>query len=102
MFVRVRHFKLQLPMDVRLQPWVTNARSGGNLHEPRADGGRADQPRRTGLRYLFAAAEGAHHLPPRSDRGWHVDADGRATAVSRSRKTKKRKSRCTSPRRVAW
>ena len=46
-------------------PWVTNARSGRNLHEPRADGGRTDQPRRTRLRHLLAPAEGAHHLRDR-------------------------------------
>ena len=32
---------------------------------PGADGGRADRPRRAGVRYLFAAAEGADHLPDR-------------------------------------
>src|ERR1700710_2834527 len=75
------------PTNLPTNPWVIHARSGGNLHEPRADGGRADQPRRTGLRYLFTLAERADHLRHRSDRGWHVDADGRATAVSRSRES---------------
>src|ERR1044072_5596185 len=53
---------------------VTNECSRYNLHEPRSDGGRADQPRRTRLRHFLAAPERAHHLRDRSGRRWHVDA----------------------------
>src|SRR6266576_2933787 len=74
-------------MYVSANLWVTNARSGRNLHEPRADGGRADQPRRTRLRYFFSPLEGAHHLRHRSGRGRHVDAHGRAASVSRGGKS---------------
>src|ERR1700757_2824634 len=72
-------------MSASANPWVTNARSGRNLHATRADGGRADQPRRAGLRHFLAPPETAHRLRDRTGRGWHVDADRRATAVSRSR-----------------
>ena len=42
------------------------SRSRRDLQQhPGADGGRADRPRRAGLRHLFAAAEGADHLPDR-------------------------------------
>src|SRR4030088_873538 len=68
-------------------PWVINARSGGNLHEPRADGGRTDQPRRTRLRHFLAPPERAHHLRDRTGRGWHVDANGGTAAVPRSRES---------------
>src|ERR1700676_3522993 len=69
-------------MFASANPWVINPRSGENLHEPRADGGRADQPRRTRLRHFFSPLERAHHLPDRTGRGWHVDAGRRAIVVS--------------------
>src|SRR5271156_3844193 len=72
--------------DLSANPWVTNARSRRNLYEPRADGGRADQPRRARLRHFFAPAERAYHLPDRAGRGRHVDAGRRAAVVPGSGK----------------
>src|SRR5690349_10044188 len=77
------------PLDTSANSWVTNARSGGNLHEPGANGGRTDQPWRTGLRYFLAPLEGAHRLRDRGGRGWDVDADRRPAFVSRSGESEK-------------
>ena len=82
--------------------WVTNARSRRNLHEPRADGGRADQPRRTRLRHFFAPAEGAHHLRDRTGRGRHVDAGRGAAAVSRGRQSEEGNLDVHQLARAAW
>ncbi len=60
--------------------------------EPRAHGGRADQPRRARLRHLLAPAEGADHLPDRAGRGRHGGADLLRSCSSWSPRTPRRKS----------
>ncbi len=69
---------------------MIHARSGRNLHEPRANGGRTDQPGRACLRYLFAPAERAHHFRNRSRRGSHGGIDLHAAVVPRIREPEKR------------
>ena len=49
----------------------------------RADGRRADQPRRAGLRHLLAAAQGQHHLHRDADRRRGGEPGDRADAVPR-------------------
>jgi hypothetical protein len=67
---------------------LSGPRAGkGAVHEQfGADGGRADQPRRTRLRHLIAAVEGADHLPGRADPRRRRQPHVRPAVVSRGGK----------------
>ena len=65
------------------EPRRTTSDHAARPQLPGADGRRADEPRRAGVRPLLPAAQGAHHLPRHADRRHDRQPGVRPAAASR-------------------